>query len=154
MVSKGFKGWWSHILMPEWCTFHNTIFDIKCSKCKKTQENHYFVQRGKVYKTCNECRGRDQTRRGIQFRNNLSPMFSAHLARYNDSDDESAVNDVLLPSSSAANPVDSLIALGFNYNDMQAALSMSSSSAAAAVSSSSADYFVDEPDPEPEPEGS
>ena len=52
----------------------------------------------------------------------------------------------------AVNPVDSLIALGFNYNDMDAALARSSSPAAA-PSSSSAGYFVDEPDPEPEPEG-
>ena len=77
---------------------------------------------------------------GDRFRNNLTTVFSSrayHAGLYNDSDDGSAVN-----------PVDALIALGFNYNDMQAGLSMSSSSAAAA------DYFVDEPDPEPEPDES
>ena len=126
--------------MPEYATFHNTILDRKCSKCKKTQDNIYFQQNGKVYKTCNECRDRAQTRRGDRFRNNLTTVFSSrayHAGLYNDSDDGSAVN-----------PVDALIALGFNYNDMQAGLSMSSSSAAAA------DYFVDEPEPEPEPDES
>ena len=141
--------------MPVRATFHNTIFDIRCSKCKRTQDPIYFTQHGKVYKTCNECRDRARTRRGLQLRNSLSPAFLAHLARPHipmevrqipDSDTD---DDVV-----AVNPVDSLIALGFNYTDTDmAAVLLLSSSAAAAPSSSSSAYFVDEPDPEPEPEG-
>ena len=110
------------------------------TKCKKTKEAIYFTQHGKVYKTCNECRDRAQTRRGDRFRNNLTTVFSSrayHAGLYNDSGDESVVN-----------PVDSWTALGFNYNDMNSALVISSSAAAA---SSSADYFVEEPEPEPDP---
>ena len=116
--------------MPEYATFHNTSFDRKCSKCKKTQDAIYFTQHGKVYKTCNECRDRAQTRRGDRFRNNLTTVFSSrayHAGLYNDSGGESVVN-----------PVDSWTTLG-----------VISSSAAAACSS--ADYFVEEPEPEPEP---
>ena len=73
--------------MPEYATFHNTSFDRKCSKCKKTQDAIYFTQHGKVYKTCNECRDRSQTRRGDRFRNNLTTVFSSgayHAGLYND----------------------------------------------------------------------
>ena len=61
------------------------------------------------------------------------------------------VSNFVGDDESAVNPVDSLIALGFNYNDMDSALVMSSS--AAAVGSSSVDYYVSEPEAEPEPEG-
>ena len=73
--------------MPEYATFHNTIFDRKCSKCKKTQENQYFVQNGKLYKTCNFCRDKAKTRRVDRFRNNLTTVFSSgayHAGLYND----------------------------------------------------------------------
>ena len=136
--------------MPEQATFHNTIFDIRCSKCKRTQEPQYFVQNGKVYKTCNVCRGKAARRR-------MDPEFLASLAgpamaaarHIPDSDSENEVS---------INPRPALYALGFNYNDADDERAVNevlalSSSAAAASSSSSAGYFVDEPDPEPEPEG-
>ena len=53
--------------MPMIASFHNTIFDIKCSKCKRTQDNIYFQQRGYVFRTCNECRSRDARRRVSAF---------------------------------------------------------------------------------------
>ena len=55
-------------------TFHNTIFDIKCSNCKRTQDNIYFQQRGYVFKTCNECRDRAARRR-------MCPVFRAAVSR-------------------------------------------------------------------------
>ena len=142
--------------MPEYATFHNTIFDRKCSKCKKTQDPIYFTQHGKVYKTCNECRDRDRTRRACRFRDNLSPDFLALCARVNprQTDTDTDVSSDDDPGQRHLNPVDSLIAQGFNYNDINAALVLSSSSAAAASSSAAADYFVDEPEPEPEPDES
>ena len=129
--------------MPEWCTIHNTIFDIRCSKCKRTQENHFFVQRGRVFKTCNACR--DKAARG-----RLDPEFLASLAgpamaaarHIPDSDSENEVS---------ISPRPALYTWAFNYNDVDDVLLLSSSTAAS--SSSSAGYFVAEPDPEPEPEG-
>ena len=147
--------------MPERCTFHNTIFDIRCSKCKRTQENQHFVQNGKVYKTCNNCRDKAYRRR-------MDPEFLARISfsssvmgpvrHIPDSDTESE------PSN---NPRAALSALGFGFRvrpapsgfsyvdaDNEAAINevlLLSSSSAAAAASSSADYFVDEPDPEPEP---
>ena len=134
--------------MPEYATFHNTIFDIKCSKCKKTQENQYFVQNGRVYKTCNFCRDKAYRRR-------IDPEFLALCARVNprQTDTDTVVSSDDDPGQRHFNPVDSLIALGFDYTDIDNVLRMSSSSAAAA-SSSAADYFVDEPEPEPEPDES
>ena len=58
--------------MPMIATFHNTIFDIKCSNCKRTKDNIYFQQRGRVFKTCNECRDRSARRR-------MCPVFLASL---------------------------------------------------------------------------
>ena len=55
--------------------------------------------------------------------------------------------------ASATNAFQSLIALGYDYDDVAAAtaaLSLSLSSSAAA-STTSSEYFVDEPDAEPEP---
>ena len=148
--------------MPEWCTFHNTIFDIRCSKCKRTQENQFFVQRGKVYKTCNSCRDRARVGRlDSDFVASVrSPGSSVVLVR--------RVADVGGPGSTAMgatrhipdsdtesepsnNPHAALVALGFSCADTDNVLLLSS--AAAASSSSSAGYFVEEPDPEPEPEG-
>ena len=88
--------------MPEYATFHNTICDIKCSKCKKTQDHIYNTQHGKDYKTCNECRGRAKTKRGIQLRNSLSPERRAILARYDDSAVNNAANEVVVISYSTA----------------------------------------------------
>ena len=139
--------------MPEYATFHNTIFNIRCSKCKRTQENQFFVQRGKVYKTCNNCRDKSYRRR----------MDPERLARLSFS--SSAIGaarhipDSDTESEPSVNPRASLFTLGFgvraapsgfSYIDTDNALLLSSS-AAAASSSSSAGYFVDEPDPEPEP---
>ena len=132
--------------MPEYATFHNTIFDIRCSKCKRTQENQFFVQRGRVFKTCNACRDRSRVGR-------LDPDFVASVGgpgstvmgatrHIPDSDTE---------SEPSINPHAALVALGFSYADTNNVLLLSS--AAAASSSSSADYFVEEPYPEPEPEG-
>jgi hypothetical protein len=42
--------------MPERATFHNSIFDRKCSKCKHTKEVQYFTSDVSIYKTCNACR--------------------------------------------------------------------------------------------------
>ena len=147
--------------MPMNATLHNTIFGMRCSKCKKTEDPIYHTQHGKIYKTCNECRARDARRRTLRIRDNLSPEFLAHLARVQpmsrrtliippDTDtDTSSVDSV--PVRLHLNPVDAMISLGFKYNDMDAVLALSSS--AAAASSSSSGYFVEEPDPEPEPEG-
>ena len=139
------------MLMPEWCTFHNTIFDIRCSKCKRTQENHFFVKRGKVYKACNACR--DKAARG-----RLDPEFVASVGGAGSSAVAASrhIPDSDSENEPSMNPRAALYALGFNYNDAnhEAAVDESlalSSSAAAASSSSSAGYFVDEPDPEPEP---
>ena len=90
---KGLKGWWSLILMPVYATLQNTLSDIRCSKCKKTQDPIYFTQHGKLYKTCNECRVRDVRRRASRLRDNFW--------NYN-TGDEDAVNAVLALSSSAA----------------------------------------------------
>ena len=135
--------------MPVLATFHNTTFDIRCSKCKRTQENQNFVDGGRLFKTCNNCRERARWRR-------VDPDFIASLRRSpsvvgirripdtDDSDNEPSIN-----------PRASLHALGFDYDytAIDNVLSLSSSAAAAASSSSSAGYFVAEPDPEPEPEG-
>ena len=136
--------------MPEWCTFHNTIFDIRCSKCKRTQENHFFVQRGKVYKTCNACR--DKAARGRLDPEFVASVGSSAVAATRHIPDSDSENE---PSM---NPRAALYALGFNYNDADHERAVNeilalSSSAAAASSSSSSGYFVEEPDPEPEPEG-
>ena len=160
------------MLMPEWCTFHNTVFDIKCSKCKRTKENQFFVQRGKVYRTCNSCRDRARVGRldSDFVASARSPGSSVVLVR--------RVADVGGPGSTAmgatrhipdsdtesepsSNPRAALTALGFGFRSAPSGFSYTdtddvlllSSSAAAASSSSSAGYFVDEPDPEPEPEG-
>ena len=114
--------------MPVYATIQNTIFDVRCSKCKKSSDPIYHTQNGRVYITCNECRAKAARRRTNRIRDNLSPEFLAHLAlrprlRNYDTGDDDAVNAVLALSSSAA-----------------------------AASTSSADYFVAEPDPEPEPE--
>jgi hypothetical protein len=42
--------------MPERVTFHNSIFDRKCSKCKHTKEALFFTSGSSIYKTCNACR--------------------------------------------------------------------------------------------------
>ena len=136
--------------MPEWCTFHNTIFDIRCSKCKRTQEPQYFTQNGRLYKTCNACRDKAARRRmDPEFLASLaSPERAMEVRHIPDSDSE---NDV------SVNPRAALYALGFNYNDADDERAVNEilalSSSAAASSSSSAGYFVEEPDPEPEPEG-
>ena len=126
--------------MPVRATFHNTSFDIKCSKCKRTQDPIYHTQHGNVYKTCNACRDRARTQRGIQLRNNLSPEFSAHLARV----PPMSTRTIIIPPDTDTE---------ISSDDDDAVLALSSSAAAACSSSSSAGYFVDEPDPEPEPEG-
>ena len=137
-------------------TFQNTIFDSRCSKCKRTQDPIYFSQHGKVYKTCNECRAKAARRRGIQLRNNLSPEFSAHLARVQPS---IPMRTVVIPpdtdDDTASVDTDS-VRWFYADTDNEAAVNeilALSSSAAADPSSSSAVYFVEEPDPEPEPEG-
>jgi hypothetical protein len=141
--------------MPEYATFHNTIFDIRCSKCKRTQENQFFVQNGRVYKTCNTCRARARVVRmdpETLARLSFSSSAMGPARHIPDSDSE---------SEPSVNPRAALYALGFgarrapsgfSYIDTANALRLSS--AAAAASSSSAEYFVEEPDPEPEPEGS
>ena len=103
-----------------------SIFDIRCSNCKKSGDPRMFTSEGKLDKTCNICRARARQRRRARVYDNLSPEFRAHLGSrqyYHDTDDD--------------------------VDDANAALSLSSS--AASVSTTSADYFVDEPDPEPEP---
>ena len=151
--------------MPVYATFHNTIFDIRCSKCKRTKENQDFVQNGRVYKTCNFCR--DQA-----YRRRMDPEFLASIMTRGSSTvvvrrvasivagpGGSAMRvsrhipDTDTESEPSNNPVDALIALGFDYTDIDNALRMSSSSAAAA-STSAADYFVEEPEAEPEPDKS
>ena len=127
--------------MPVSATFHNTIFDIRCSKCKKSDHPVYFTQNGNVYKTCNACRARGQQRRRARAYDNLSPEFRAHLGilphlRYHDTDDVNDANAILSRSYDTDDDVDAVLAM---------------SSSAAAASTYSADYFVDEPDPEPEP---
>ena len=117
--------------MPVYATFHNTTFDIKCSKCKRTQENHNFVDGGRVFKTCNHCRERARWRR-------LDPEFLATLSR------PAVVVTRRIPDSDSE--------ASYDFTDIDNVLRLSSSTAAAS-SSSSAGYFVDEPDPEPEPEG-
>ena len=138
------------MLMPEYATFHNTIFDIRCSKCKRTQENQFVVQRGRVFKTCNACRDKAYRRRmDPEFLASLSSPAMGAPRHIPDSDSE---------TEPSINPHAALYALGFYYNDADDERAVNeilllSSSAAAASSSSSAGYFVDEPDPEPEPEG-
>ena len=137
--------------MPMNATFQNTLFDSRCSKCKRTQDPIYFSQHGKVYKTCNECRGKAARRRTARIRDNLSPEFLAHIARVQPSIPMMTVHippDTDDDSSSVG--TDSVVRV--YYVDTGGVLSLSSS-AAAASSSSSSDYFVEEPDPEPEPEG-
>ena len=133
--------------MPEAITFHNTIFDIRCSKCKRTQENQNFVEGRRVFKTCNTCRERYRQRRTddrmnittMHFRSGLGEVITTRRIP-DDSDTESE------------GPTAALHALGFNYNDIDNVLLLSSSSAAAATCSSDT-YFVKEPEEEPEPEG-
>ena len=77
--------------MPVYATFQNIIFDIRCSKCKRSYDPVYFTQHGMVYKTFNECRARARRR---------------HIPRvsitYFDTDGDYAVSAVLALSSSAA----------------------------------------------------
>ena len=129
--------------MPVPATFHNTIFDIRCSKCKKSDDPIYFTENRQVYKTCNECRARARRR--------YKPRVSI---TYHDTDDVMGANAVLsLSSSSAADPtIIPMYIDDFDMSDLSstfAAMYVSVSSPAA--STSSADYFVDEPDAEPEP---
>ena len=44
--------------MPERFTLQNSICDRRCSKCKKTNEVHFFTSGLLIYKTCNACRFR------------------------------------------------------------------------------------------------
>ena len=133
------------ILMPEAVTFHNTIFDIRCSKCKRTQENHNFVTGGRVFKTCNTCRERARVRR-------FPPDFWTSLGQHSrerqlaNGGEIRRIPDTDDDSESEA-PVNGLV---FNYNDIDNVLLLSSSSAAAATCSSDT-YFVQEPEEEPEP---
>jgi hypothetical protein len=112
--------------------------NARCSKCRRTQDLIYFIQYGRVYKTCNECRDRARRRRQPRVR-----------ITYSDSDDETFIANapLALSSSSAADVPD--------INDVAVLIAafdaLTLSSSAAASSSSSANYFVDEPDPEPEP---
>ena len=119
--------------MPVLATFHNTTFDIRCSKCKRTQENQNFVDGGRLFKTCNNCRERARWRR-------LDPEFVASLRR-----SPSVVVIRRIPDTDDSED-------SYDYTAIDNVLSLSSSAAAAASSSSSAGYFVAEPDPEPEPE--
>ena len=147
--------------MPVYATFHNTIFDIKCSKCKRTKENQDFVQNGRVHKTCNFCRDRAYRRRmDPEFLASIMTRGSSTVVRRVASNVVGLGGSVMrvsrhIPdtdteSDPSNNPVDSLIALGFDYTDIDNVLQMFS----AAAASSSAGYFVDEPDPEPEPDES
>ena len=70
-VVQGLKGWWSLILMPVEATIQTTIFDMRCSKCKKSSEPIYHTRNGMVYKTCNECRGKAARRRTSRIRDNF-----------------------------------------------------------------------------------
>jgi hypothetical protein len=111
--------------------------DARCSKCRRTQDLIYFIQYGRVYKTCNECRDRDKRRRQPRVR-----------ITYSDSDDETFVANAPLDLSSYAADVPDINDVGVLIAAFDA---LTLSSSAAAASSSSANYFVDEPDPEPEP---
>jgi hypothetical protein len=108
--------------------------NIKCSKCKKTKENQYFVSMGKSFKTCSLCRwtARDRTTR-----RNIQRGMSMLSINYIDTDS--------VMSASADDPPDendvAILIVAFQ------AVSLSSSSSAAACSS--ANYFVEEPEPEP-----
>ena len=137
--------------MPMDATFQNTLFDSRCSKCKRTQDPIYFSQHGKVYKTCNECRAKAARRRGCRLRDNLSPEFSAHLAGVQPSRPLTSLH-IPFDTDDDTSSVDTDAVVRLYYVDTGGVLSLSSS-AAAASSSSSSGYFVDEPDPEPEPEG-
>ena len=139
--------------MPEYATFHNTIFDIRCSKCKKTQENQYFVQNGRVYKTCNFCRDKAYRRRmDPEFLASVSVPGSTSVVARRVASIVVGPGGSVMRFSRHTPDSDTESELGFDYTDIDNAMRMSSS--AAAASSSAADYFVDEPEPEPEPDES
>ena len=126
--------------MPVPPTLHTSIFDIRCSKCKKLDDPGYCTQNGKVYKTCSECRDRARRRRAPRVR------ITQH-----DTDDVLGANAALsLSSSSAADPTS--IPMDDYDRAILAAFSALGITASASASDSSAEYFVDEPMPEPEPE--
>ena len=130
-------------------TIQNTLFESRCSKCKKTHDPIYFTQHGKVYKTCNECRARAARRRTARIRDNLSPEFLAHLARHQ----PIPRTFIIPPDTDTDTSSDDAPVRLYLVDTGDAAVLALSSSAAAASSSSSACYFVNEPEPEPEPEG-
>ena len=136
--------------MPMNATLQNTLFDSRCSKCKKTLDPIYFSQHGKVYKTCNECRARAARRRTARIRDNLSPEFLAHLARH-----QPIPRTFIIPpdTDTDTSSVDSAPVRLYLVDTGDDAVLALSSSAAASSSTCSVGYFVEEPDPEPEPEG-
>ena len=121
--------------------FRNTDSNLKCSKCKRTQDSIYHTQNGRVFKTCNECRARALRRR-------MCPVFRAAVTRTRRIPDTDTPRGATrhIPYDTDTSDDDSV------HHPSPAVLLLSSSAAAAASSSSSAGYFVDEPDPEPEPE--
>ena len=130
------------MLMPVNAVFGNSIFDMRYSKCKTLDDPSMLTLEGKLYKTCNCCRTKARVGRRRR-------AATTTLLDLSDDDVEAG----------ATNAVQSLIALGYDYDGVAAAtaalslsLSLSSSlSSSAAASTTSSDYFVDEPDPEPEP---
>jgi hypothetical protein len=167
--------------MPVNVTFHNSIFDMKCSKCRRTKEPGFFITNDMLYKTCNVCRAhaRRNSRAAIDER--------MAAAAANDDDDDNAVHSLIglgfdtvdvdvdedeVPANTTA--IMAAIREGrrlagiqrredrwrrFNmageydaFADFNTLMNNArSSSAAASSSNDSSGYFVDEPDPEPEP---
>ena len=120
--------------MPVSVSFHNSIFDMRCSKCKRTKEPLAFITNGMLYKTCNVCRA--HARRNS--RTAIDERVAAAVALGADDDDVS-VSDMIAAAR------ESLSALGFNHVN-------SSSAAASSSSYDTSDYFIAEPEPEPEPD--
>ena len=167
--------------MPMITTFNNTIFAIRCSKCKRTQENEYFQQNGRVFKTCNECRDRYARRR-------MRPVFRASLNPPRTDTDTPIIrripDDTDTSNDDTGAVVHARVVRGIQYrprnylppvyptpdyllvsgatrhipdsdtddDGMNAALLLSSSAAAASSSPSAGYSNCAEPEPEPEPD--
>jgi hypothetical protein len=136
--------------MPDYATVYNTIFDMKCSKCKRTKEPGFFITNGMLYKTCNVCRA--HARRNS--RAAIDEGMTAAAAEDEVPTATTTISDALREGRRLAgiqrredqwrrfNMVDTV-----TYTAL-----LASSSAAAASSYDTSDYFVAEPEPEPEPD--
>lgn len=86
--------------MPVNAVFGNSIFDIRCSKCKKLYEPRMFTTTGKIYKTCNCCRMRASIRRQVAWEHYHNQMLPN--ADDNDDVDSATAAMALLSLSSYA----------------------------------------------------